>query len=260
MKEFNYTVRELYFGSEGEQIYGKLYMPLGVERPRLAIYAHEIGCTHSRAHSYAEHLASLGIAMFAPDFRGGGKHCRSDGDTTDMSVMTEVEDLERVVAFMKDNEDVDGEKPIIIGASQGGFVSAIYAGRHPESVPALILLYPAFHIPDVMKKMIRESGGVPERYNLFGWIIIGSRYFTDICDYDSYSETMNYTGPVLILNGDTDKIVPAAVAKDVAEHYATAEIHILPGAEHMFDGEYTRQAIGYIDDFLERHGLLNSGR
>lgn len=260
MKVYEHTVSELYFGREGEKIYGKLYMPLGIDRPRLAIYAHEIGCTHSRAHSYAEYLASHGIAVFAPDFRGGGRHCRSDGETTDMTVMTEVEDLERVVAFMRENAAVNCERPIIIGGSQGGFVAAIYAGRHPESVSALILLYPAFQIPDVMKKMIREHGGIPEKKDLFGWIIIGHRYFTDMCDYDSFGETMKYKGPVLILNGDADRIVPQAVAEDVAARYADAEIHILPGAEHMFSGEYTEQAIGYIDDFLERHGLLDAGR
>lgn len=260
MKVFEHTVSELYFGSEGERIYGKLYMPLGIERPQLAIYAHEIGCTHSRAHSYAEHLASHGIAVFAPDFRGGGRHCRSDGDTTDMSVMTEVEDLERVVEFMRGNKDVDGERPIIIGASQGGFVAAIYAGRHPESVPALILLYPAFRIGDEMNEMKRAKGGIPDKMDLYGWIIIGSRYFTDVCDYDPYSETINYTGPVLIISGDSDIVVPKSVSEEAAARYADAELHILPGAGHMFRGKYTEQAIVYIDDFLERHGLLDAGR
>ena len=76
-------------------IYGELYLPNGVERPKLIIYAHEIGCTHTTSRAYAAHLAGRGYAFFAPDFRGGGERSKSEGDTVDMSVLTEVEDLGR---------------------------------------------------------------------------------------------------------------------------------------------------------------------
>ena len=87
----DYTVREIRFGEQGRSIYGELYLPNGVERPKLIIYAHEIGCTHTTSRAYAAHLAGRGYAFFAPDFRGGGEHSKSEGDTVDMSVLTEVE-------------------------------------------------------------------------------------------------------------------------------------------------------------------------
>ena len=92
----DYTVREIRFGEQGRSIYGELYLPNGVERPKLIIYAHEIGCTHTTSREYAAHLAGRGYAFFAPDFRGGGERSKSEGDTVDMSVLTEVEDLEEI--------------------------------------------------------------------------------------------------------------------------------------------------------------------
>ena len=79
----DYTVREIRFGEQGMSIYGELYLPNGVERPKLIIYAHEIGCTHTTSRAYAAHLAGRGYAFFAPDFRGGGERSKSEGDTVD---------------------------------------------------------------------------------------------------------------------------------------------------------------------------------
>ena len=64
--------------------------------------------------------------------------------------MTEVEDMEEIAAEAASWDFVDGERPILMGGSQGAYVEAIYAGRHPERVRALIEMYPTFDIPAVM--------------------------------------------------------------------------------------------------------------
>lgn len=250
MSENDYTVREIRFGEQGRSIYGELYLPNGVERPKLIIYAHEIGCTHTTSRAYAAHLAGRGYAFFAPDFRGGGERSKSEGDTVDMSVLTEVDDLEEIFDQVRGWDFVDGERPVLFGASQGGFVAAIYAGRHPERVSALIELYPAFAIPDAMHKDYKSVDEVPDRYFFKGWLWSGKRYVRDMWDYDKYAETMNYRGPVLIVQGDSDAIVPPHTVVSAAERYENARLHILPGAGHMFSGEYTETTKALIDEFL----------
>ncbi len=252
MANYRFTVHELWCGAPGARIYGKLYLPEGVERPRLIIFAHEVGCTHSTAQPYAEHLASRGYAFYAPDFRGGGVHSRSDGSTLNMSVMTEVDDLNTVIDETRGWDMVDTSGLILMGASQGGLVAAICAAQRPELASALMLIYPVFGIPDAMKKEdFHSREEVPEKYFLKGWLWIGRRYALDIWDYDSFAATERYKGPVLMIHGDADEIVDTSQYERV--RYANMHLHILPGAGHMFRGKYAEQAKALMDEFLDKY-------
>ena len=78
----------------GNVLRGTLYRPEGAAGPLpVALFAHEFG---GHSHSpwwvrYATHLAAAGIAAYAFDFAGGGESSKSDGRTTDMSVLTEAD-------------------------------------------------------------------------------------------------------------------------------------------------------------------------
>ena len=77
---------------------------------------------------YVIELAKLGYAAYCFDFCGGSvMGSKSDGKTTDMSVLTEVADLEAVIAHIR-SLPYTGNKPLM-GCSQGGFVSAITAAK-----------------------------------------------------------------------------------------------------------------------------------
>ena len=69
--------------------------------------------------------------------------------TTDMSVLTEVMDLEVVIDHVLQLSPIDGDKGVVLmGCSQGGFVSALTAAKRKEQVSRLVLFYPALCIPD----------------------------------------------------------------------------------------------------------------
>ncbi len=120
--------------STGKLLRGLLYMPETDSKVPLVITAHELGSNYSRRWpQYGEALASCGIAVYTFDFAGGGPKTRkdgtpgshSDGDTTEMSVMTEVKDLECVLEAAKSWNFVDVNKIPIIGGSQGGIVITV---------------------------------------------------------------------------------------------------------------------------------------
>ena len=253
----DYEIRELWLGEPGRRIYGKLYLPLGVERPRLLIYAHEIACTHARARVFAERLAPLGLAVFAPDFRGGGDHCKSDGRTEDMTVLGEVEDLETVFDAALGWDFADGSRPALIGASQGGFVSAIYAGRHPERVSVLTLLYPAYGIPDEMRRYSASVTHIPEKCKYDDMFWIGRRYITEMLDYDPYGEAVAYPGPVLIMRGHEDKLIPLGYSKRARALFADCELRVFPSAGHLFKGADLERAAEMTEEFLRRKGFIS---
>lgn len=68
-----------------------------------------------------------------------------------MSIFTEQTDLEAVMNNQLGQEFVDAENLFLMGISQGGMVSPLTAAVHPETIRGLVLLYPAFCIPEYRK-------------------------------------------------------------------------------------------------------------
>lgn len=90
---YTYRQQEIELENQGQKIYGIAYIPENErEKVPLVICAHGLGGSYRSNAAYAKQLASHGIAAYCFDFRGGGGS-RSDGDTTEISVMTEVSDL-----------------------------------------------------------------------------------------------------------------------------------------------------------------------
>lgn len=64
-----------------------------------------------------------------------------------------------------------------------------------------------------------------------------------------------FTGPVLILQGTTDTIVPLSMSQDLANYYDTlyeghAKLVIYEGQPHVFTGAYKVKAADEIYQFL----------
>ena len=74
---------------------------------------------------------------------------QSDGKTTDMSVLTEVSDLCTVIEYAKGLEYTDSTNILLMGCSQGGFVSALTAAKLRDEIRKLVLFYPAFCIANI---------------------------------------------------------------------------------------------------------------
>lgn len=98
----SYQIKEQPVQGPKGQLYGQLYQPDGVENAPLVIFSHELGNTHESGQAYAEFLAGQGIATYIFDYAGGSTSSQSEGSTQDMSVLTEVSDLEAVITASKD--------------------------------------------------------------------------------------------------------------------------------------------------------------
>ena len=84
------------------EIRGTVFMPSGQTDVPIAIVCHEFMTNRLFSYPYAMALAKSGYAAFCFDFCGGGIVCGSDGDSRDMSVLTEIDDLKAVIAFAKE--------------------------------------------------------------------------------------------------------------------------------------------------------------
>lgn len=258
LPETTYTTQEIWVDNGGERIYGVAYVPDGAQKAPLAILSHGLGGTHSDMAAYAGALASHGYAAYALDFRGGSAGGgRSDGETTSMSVMTEASDLEAVIEAAKSWDFADTEQGVVlVGASQGGMVSAVVAAEEPDKVSSLVLLYPAFCIVDDTHERFASEDDIPEAYSLMGWITVGHSYSADVWDLDVYGEIGEYAGPVLIVHGDADRIVDVSYSERAAEAYQDAELDVIEGAGHGFYGDALQKS---IDDMLAFLGGRQGG-
>lgn len=251
----SYAIEEIWVDDEGQRIYGEAYIPAGEGPYPLVILSHGFGGSHSSMAAYAQVLAESGYAAYVLDFRGGtvGGNL-SDGESTGMSVMTEADDLEAVIAASASWDFADHAATVLAGQSQGGFVSAVVAARDPQAAQALVLLYPAFSIVDDAHGRFGSPDRVPEEYGPFGsWFTVGRNYATDVWDYDVYGEIGNYTGPVLIEHGDQDATVDVRYSYRAAEVYPDATLKVYEGAGHGFQGGYFEESVDDMIEFLDEN-------
>lgn len=252
-KENDFIVRELSATRDDLNIYGEIYLPgdgSGVY-PTVVI-GHEYGADHNNVSQYAEMFASSGVAAYIFDFCGGSSTSRSDGSLLEMSVMTEVADMNAVLDMIRAEPFTDPDHLFLMGASQGGLVAALTAAEREADIAALILYYPALVIPDTARAQYSDPDDIPETFNNLG-ITVGKPYYADILDVDVYGTIGNYTKDVLIIHGDSDSLVPIASSEQALQSYPSAELIPLEGANHVFHGEDAVKAGELTLDFITEH-------
>ena len=98
---------------------GVEYRPAGTALP-IAIVCHGFMQNLDTVRHYARALAGAGWLAYCFDFSGGcAEGCRSDGATTDMSALTEVEDLQAVLAWAASRPYADSGRVLLMGCSMG---------------------------------------------------------------------------------------------------------------------------------------------
>ncbi len=229
------------------------------EKLPVAIVCHGFMAFQDTVRQYTRALAESGYVSYCFDFCGGSViKGKSDGRTTDMSVLTEVRDLEAVMAYATSRPYTDPSKLLLMGCSQGGFVSALTAAKYPSEVSSLVLFYPALCIPDDARagKMMFarfDPQNIPEQFRC-GPMKLGRCYPQDVMHMDPYEEISGYKGKVLLVHGTKDRIVNLNYSARAAETYrrsgADVQFEIIEDGGHGFRGKHDRQAIGILKDFV----------
>ena len=252
----SYTTQEIKCPNSTYQIYGIAYIPNdGKEKHPLIIFSHELGNSHTSGVGYAERLSQIGYAVYVFDFYGGtvGGN-RTGGNNTEMSVMTEVSDLEAVLKTAKTWDFVDTDNIILMGGSQGGAVTALTGVRYQDEIEGMILLYPALSRFSDIHGRFSDLDSVPEQYDMFGgWITVGKRYVADVWDIDPYQELSRYQGKVLLLHGNEDNSVDISYSDRLSKVLPNVEYHVISGGGHEFFGQPFEDAVNHITSWLENN-------
>lgn len=243
--------QELWVNNGERRIYGVLSRP---ENPQaknpLVIIAHGFNGTHHFGRNYFDMLNGLGFFCYTFDFPCGSAKSMSDKNTMNMSVLDEQSDLVALIRYFKSRPDVDTSRIVLLGESQGGLVAGLVAADVQEDVSELVLIYPAFCIPDNWRSHYPRLEDIPDTTRLWK-VPMGRRFFAEIHDMDVFSRIGHFRKPVIIIQGDADRIVPLEDSQRAVRIYEDARLHVIPGAGHGFRSAEFAESLEQIRLFLE---------
>ena len=185
----------------------------------------------------AKALAKEGIASICFDFGG---HWKSEGKMQYMTVGKEIEDALAMWEYAKSLPYVS--KIGLLGHSQGGVVASMTAGilaSRGESPAALVLVAPGSVVQDACKNgrffgAEFNPADPPEYVKCFGIMKLGREYILTTQELDIYGTAKAYTGPVRLIHGSKDTIVPMSCSDKFVETYTQdAELIVVEGENHM---------------------------
>ncbi len=208
----------------------------------------------------ADSLETRGIASIRFDFNGHGE---SYGRQQEMTVPRETEDAAQVFAYARALPYVG--KIAIVGHSQGGVVTAMTGAElGSESVGALCLLSPAAVLRDdalrgTLFGQYYNAADPPEEVSLpGGGYTIGRNFILSAQNLPIYETARRYDGPVLIIHGKADIIVPYTYGQRFCDEMRHARICLLEGENHSYSGREDRPA-RMVAIFLERELKWETG-
>lgn len=239
------------------RVYGKTAFPKGEGPWPVVIFSHGFSACRVYESGMERDFVERGFAFAAFDFCSGVAGSRSSGTTKEMSVLTEAEDLEAVIGWVRTLELVDNSRIFLLGSSQGGYVSTYVASKQPDSIAALALFFPAFSIGDDARERVAAYGGsIPEEIQI-GPLIVGRRYNEDALAVDIFEHIGEYPGDVLIVHGAQDNIVPVEYSIKASQTFpGNCRIEIIEELGHGFRSSppvLHEQAIDLAIDFFTSH-------
>lgn len=254
------VTREVHVKHDGINLYGKLTAPANYRDQHLPliIMSHGYDSNADFIGSASTIIASQGYMLYSFDFYGGGNSTRSGNtDMTKMSINTEKADLEAVLSYWISQDFVDTSHIYLSGVSHGGLISSMVAASHPNDIKAMILIAPAFNVPDVVRTGFKELhltsiSQVPATITYHGRTV-GKRYVTDALKLDVTATQRAYSGPVLIIHGTADAVVPYSYSQKAAQTFLNARLVPVKDAEHSADMSSAMPAIFEINAFLKKH-------
>ncbi len=201
----------------------------------------------------ADYLEAAGIASIRFDFNGHGE---SEGRFQDMTVPNEIEDVKHVIEYARDMRGVTSVS--VAGHSQGGVVTSMVAGQLGSAeIKSIALMAPAAVLrDDAIRGLLfgkqYDSINIPEYTEIFDGLKLGRNYVLTAQNLPIYETAENYDGPVFIVHGLIDTVVPYTYALRYQEIYhGGAELELLEGFDHSFTQDVSVPA-GLVADYFIR--------
>lgn len=247
------TEKEIYFYRDELKIYGKMYLPEGEGPFPVVIFSHGFPGTHFGVDAYAKELTNSGIAGVTFDFIGGSADSKSDGTVTDVSVLTEVEDLNAVMDSVKSMPQIDANNLFLCGHSFGGLVSTYVAAQRPDEVKGLMVWEPSYQMREYILSLYPIGSEIPDE--IYTPVHVGRIFIEDMQASDIFEVMGNYDKEVLLLQGELSKTneLQEEYFNKAAEIFPNMQWEIVDGATHAFSGKAGERALEKCVNYLNEN-------
>jgi esterase/lipase len=238
MKEIPVFIKNM-----GEKISGVIHVPDETPAPAV-VFCH--GFTGHRIEDHrlfvhaARRMSREGFVAVRFDFRGSGE---SDGEFENMTVSSEISDLNAVLSFLVNRNELLKDRIAVVGLSLGGVISILTSAQNP-----LVKAVCTWSSPAELRSLsnnVEKSFGMDVK-NLFetnyadlpSGYRVGKNFFIDALKYDVLDSCAKISPrPMLIIHGSEDPVVPVQHASML---YSKAgepkKLVIIDGAGHTFSG------------------------
>ena len=222
------------------------------KKVQMVIICHGFGSNKDRPllRTIANHLQEAGIASIRFDFNGCGQ---SEGRFEDMTVLNEIEDAKKVIAYAQKLPWVSSIS--IVGHSQGGVV----AGQLKKTIKSVALCAPAAVLRDDALRGATQGATydphhIPEYVDLPRGLRMGHDYIATAQTLPIYETAKEYKGPALVIHGTWDVVVPYTYGERYHQGYKNSQLILLPQVDHSFTSEEARiKTATEITEFIKKY-------
>lgn len=221
---------------DGIRLVGILERPSAEPGP-LVLVLHGFTSAKDRPHTIAacEAMREAGFATLRFDLYGHGE---SGGEFRKHTLDKWVSNTLAMIGYA---EGLDFVTEIwLSGHSQGGLTAALAAGKEPWRIKGLILRAPAFMIPRCAREgnMLGarfDPDHIPETFPTIKGLTLEAGYVRSAQAVHAEEAIDAFSGPVLLLHGEADDVVPLRDVAAAAERYQHCRLELIPGETHHFD-------------------------
>lgn len=246
---------EIYISDDGIRLKLVLEKPEGAGRRPLALLLHGFTSAMDRPHTVlaAQAMREAGFATARMDLYGHGS---SGGEFRKHTLWKWVSNVMAAISWARGLDFVPDI--YLSGHSQGGLAAALAAGMEPDRIAGLILRAPAFMIPRGAREgnllgYTFDPEHVPDSLPIYDGLELDGDYIRVAQAIHAEEAMDRYKGPVLILHGGRDDIVPVEGSVKAAERYSNCELAVIPGETHHFD-RYPEEMARLIRDYCRKNG------
>jgi len=243
-------MKEFYIDCDGIKLHSKLDRPEGKDKCPLCILIHGFTGHMEEPHIIAAQKAmnDCGIAVLRVEMYGHGK---SDGEFKNHTLYKWVTNALTVVEYAKSLDFVT--ELYLSGHSQGGLLTILIGGMCPDYFKAIIPLSPALSIPDDARKgsMLGsefDPDHIPETITSIDYQLSGN-YVRVAQTIHPEDEIKRYSGPVLIIHGTSDDVIPYSYAEKAQKLYKKAKLVPVEGDDHCFTKHLDKMTAALKDYF-----------
>jgi pimeloyl-ACP methyl ester carboxylesterase len=230
------------------------YLPAGPDGDgRTVVFVHGATSSRFQALDGAPYWHRRGYGLLAMDLSGRGE---SEGNYVTFT-MNERKDVRSMVESISKRPDVDEEKIVVFGSSNGA-ASAIYAAAEMPKLAALVLDAPYSDLWAEGVEMLSTRGVPSGLLHLLNWAV-WLRAGLDLTKVKPLEVIAAFSKPVLFIHGDSDTQILPYHSEVLHQTRLRAGLPsrwwVIEGGEHGFDNYpppeiFWNQVIDFCDQQL----------